>query len=83
MKTVNPDYPCGFKQEKRKPEFISQSQAHDAAVAKPSVNALVGMGSHLGTGSNPERVFKGSMGRCKVTTPSSLSLTSNRVTTNY
>ena len=41
------------------------------------------MGSHLGTGSNPEWVFKDPMGRCKASTPSSLSLTSNRVTTNY
>ena len=41
------------------------------------------LGSYLGTGSNPERVFKGTMGRCKANTPSSLSLTSNMVTTNY
>ena len=41
------------------------------------------LGSHLGTGFKSERVFKGPMGRCKATTPSSLSLTSNRVTTNY
>ena len=41
------------------------------------------MGSHLGTGSNPEWAIKGPMGRCKATTPSSLSLTSNRVTTNW
>ena len=41
------------------------------------------MGSHLGTISNLERVFKGPMGRCKITTHSSLSLTSNRVTINY
>ena len=32
------------------------------------------MGSHLGAGSNPERVFKGTVVRCKATTPSSLSL---------
>ena len=38
------------------------------------------LGSHLGTGSNPEQVLKGPMDRCKVTTPSSFSLTSNRVT---
>ena len=48
----------------------------DSAVAMSS-------GSHLGTGSNPDRVFKGPMGRCMATTPSSLSLTSNRVTTIY
>ena len=28
-------------------------------------------GSHLGTGSNPERVFKGPVNTCKATTPSS------------
>ena len=38
------------------------------------------VGSHLGTGSNPEQVFKG---KCKATILSSLSLISNRVTTNY
>ena len=50
---------------------------HDCAVAKSSANGLYVLGSHLGTGSNTERVFKGPMSRCKV------SLTSNRVTTNY
>ena len=30
------------------------------------------LGSHLGTGSNPEQVFKDPMGRCMATTPSSL-----------
>ena len=54
----------------------------DGAVVMSSAN---GLGSYLSTGSNPERVFKfnGPMGRCMATTPSSLSLTSNRVTTNY
>ena len=37
------------------------------------------LGSHLSTGSKPEQVFKGPVGRCKATTPSSLSITSNRV----
>ena len=37
------------------------------------------LGSHIGTGSNPEQVFKGPMGRCKATTPSSLSLTTNHL----
>ena len=55
----------------------------DGAVAMSSANGLVGTGSHLGTGSNPVRVFKGPMGRCKATTHSSLTLTSNRVTINY
>ena len=40
------------------------------------------LGSHLSTASYPEWVFKGSMGRCKATTPSSFSLTSYRVTAN-
>ena len=52
----------------------------DGALVMSSAN---GLGSHLGTGSNPERAFKGPMGRCKATTPSSFSLTSNRVITNY
>ena len=55
----------------------------NGAVAKSSVNGLVGTGFASRYGSNPELVFKGPMGRCKVTIPSSLSLTSNRVTTNY
>ena len=49
----------------------------NGAVAMSSTNGLIG------TGSNPEQVFKAPMGRCKTTTPSSLSLNSNRVTTNY
>ena len=48
---------------------------------KFKANGLVG--SHLGTGSNLNWVFKGPMGRCKATTPSSLSLPSKWVTTNY
>ena len=55
----------------------------DGAVVMSSANGLVGTGSYLGTGCNPERDFKGPMGRCKATTPSSFSLTSNRVTTNF
>ena len=56
---------------------------NDGAVVMSSANGLVGTGSYLGTGSNPERVFKGPVGRCMATTPSSFSLTSNRVTTKY
>ena len=52
----------------------------DGAVVMSSAN---GRGSYLGTGSNPKQIFKGPMGRCKATTPTSFSLTSNRVTTNY
>ena len=55
----------------------------DGAVVMPSATGLVATESHLGTGSNPERVFKGPFGRCKATTPSSFSLTSDRVNTNY
>ena len=47
----------------------------DGSVAMSSANGLVG------TGSNTERVFKGRMGRCMATVPSS-PLTSNRITTN-
>ena len=52
----------------------------DDAVAKSLANELVGMGSHLGTSFNPEQVSKDQMGRCKATTPSSLSLTTNQLT---
>ena len=55
----------------------------DGAVVMSSANGPVGTGFASHTGSNPERVFKGPMGRCMATTLSSLSLTSNRVTTNY
>ena len=50
----------------------------DGAVAMSSANGLVGAGAD----SNPG-FLKGPMGRCMATTPSSLSLTSNRATTNY
>ena len=39
------------------------------------------LGSHVGTGFNTVRVFNSPLGRCKVTTP--FSLTSTRVKTNY
>ena len=57
----------------------------DGAVAKWSAKGTgrYVLGSYLGTDSNSECVLKAQMGRCKATTPSSLSLTSNRVTTNY
>ena len=42
----------------------------DGAAAMSSGNGLVGTGFHLSTGSDPERVFKGPMDRCKATTPS-------------
>ena len=48
----------------------------DGAVAMSSANGLVGTGF-------ASRVFKGPTSRCKTTTPSSFSLTSNRVTSNY
>ena len=53
----------------------------DGAVAMSSANGGYVLGSHLGTGSNPEWVFKSPVCRRKATAPSSLSLTSNRVTT--
>ena len=55
----------------------------DGAVVMSSANGLVGTGFASHYGSNPERVFKDPIGRCMATTPSSFSLTSNRVTTNY
>ena len=56
------------------------STSPDGAVAKASANGLVGTGF---ASRYRYRVFKGPMGGCMATTPSSLSLTSNRVTTNY
>ena len=74
-------------------DLLHQSWSTDANVlhipdpmAQWLCHRLIGwlvLGSHLGTGSNPERVFKDPIGRCVATTPSSLSLTSNMVTTNY
>ena len=55
----------------------------DGAVVMSSANGLVCTGFASRYGSNPERVFKDPIGRCMATTPSSFSLTSNRVTTNY
>ena len=55
----------------------------DGAVAMSSVNGLIGTGFASQYRLQPKRGFKGPIGRCKETTPSSLSLTSNRVTTNY
>ena len=56
-----------------------------ALIAQWLCHCLMGwlvLGSHLGICSNPEQVFKDLKGRCMATTPSSFSLTSNRVTTN-
>ena len=55
----------------------------DFTVAMSSAMGLVGTGFASWYWLNPEQVFKSPVGRCKATTPSSLSLTSNRVTTNY
>ena len=55
----------------------------DGAVAMSSANGLVGTGFTSRYRLQPRAGFKDPMGRCKATTPSSLSLTSNRVTTNY
>ena len=49
--------------------------AEPAPMAQWLCHLLMGwlvLGSHLGTGSNPERDFKGPVGRCKATTPSCL-----------
>ena len=53
------------------------------AVAMSSANGLVGTGIVSRYQLQSRAGFKGPMGRCKATKPSSLSLTSNRVTTNY
>ena len=55
----------------------------DGAVVKLSANGLVGTGFASRYRSNQELAFKGPLSRRKATTPSSLSLTSKRVTTNY
>ena len=52
-------------------------------VAKSSAKRLVGTGFVSWYWLQPKQVFKGPMSRCKATTPSSFSLISNRVTTNY
>ena len=53
------------------------------AVAMSSANGLVDTRLANRYRLQPRVSFKGSMGRCEATTPSSLSLTSNRVTANY
>ena len=55
----------------------------DPLTVMSSASGLVGLGSHICTGTNPERGFKGPVGRCKATTHYFLSLASNRVSTNY
>ena len=55
----------------------------DGAMAKSLANGLVGTGFVSRYRLQPIADFKGPMGRCKATTPSSLSLTSKRVTSNY
>ena len=52
----------------------------DGTVAMSSANGLVGTGFATRYRLQPRA---GQMGRCKTTTPSSPSLTSSRVTTNY
>ena len=67
----------------KEPFLLIKKTGPDGTVAMSLANGLVVLGSHLDTVSNPEQVFKGPVGRCKAITPSSFSLTSNRVTTNY
>ena len=55
----------------------------DGAVFMSSANGLVGTGFASQYRLQPRAFFKDPMGRCMATTPSSLSLTSNRVTTNH
>ena len=56
---------------------------HDGAVVMLSANGLVGTRFTSQYQLQPREGFKDPMGRCIASTPSSLSLTSNRVTTNY
>ena len=72
---IGPDVICSLRMESCcLPTLIVQWLCHQLMGWKV-------LGLYLGTGFNP---MQGSMGRYKVTTPSSLSLTSNRVTTtNY
>ena len=72
---------CVGKVHIKDPLLLTEKTGPNGTVAMSSANGLVGSG--FISGSNPEQVFKGPMGRCKATTPSSLSLTSNRFTTNY
>ena len=53
----------------------------DGAVAISLANGLVGTGFASQYWLQPRVDFKGPVGRCKATTPSSFSLTSNRFTT--
>ena len=55
----------------------------DGAVATSSANGLVGTGFTSQYRLQQRAGFKGPMGRCKATTPSYVSVTSKRVTTNY
>ena len=63
-------------------KFKSSNLFIDDAVAMSSANELVGAGFASRYSLQPRVGFKGPMGRCLATTPSSLSLTSNRVTIN-
>ena len=68
------------------PSFLPSFPSFLPSILPPFLSSLFFhwvLGSHLSTIFNPERVFKGPIGRRKATTPSSLSLTSKRVTTNY
>ena len=59
-------------------EIILSITGPSGAVAKSLANGLVGTRFI-----SQYQFFKSTMGRCKATAPSSLSLTSNRVTANY
>ena len=62
-------------------QFRLSARSNNGAVAMSSGNGLVGTGFASQYRLNTERGFKGPMGMA--TTPSSLSLTSNRVATDY
>ena len=63
---------------------INSKGSFICAMAKSSVNGLVGIGFASRYRLKPRTsFFKGPMGRCTAISPFSLSITSNRVTTNY
>ena len=73
---------CGMVHIKE-PLLLIRKTGADGAVVMSSANGLVGTGFASRYRLQPRVGLKDPMGRCMATTPSSLSLTSNRITTNY
>ena len=74
--------PCLFRYVYTKQDTCICHTGPDGTVAMSSVNGLVGTGFASRYRLQPRAVPVG-VGRCKAITPSSFSLTSNGVTTNY